>query len=146
MEKTEAPSPRPTKHAATETGPPLRDYRVELREEQRRAERHEQRHQDAMARLKKQASNQMAKVNAHAEQMVHEHKEAMSRLQEQAVGKDAEFKRKLEEYAATVAEKEKEVLDLQAALDYAKEWNRQEEERNRQWEEKLVAENIELQS
>ena len=68
----------------------------------------------------------MAELNAHAEQMVHEHKEAMGRLQERAARKDAEFKRKLEEYAATVAEKEKEVLDLQAALDYVKEWNRRE--------------------
>ena len=78
--------------------------------------------------------------------MVHEQKEAMCRLQEQAAGKEAEFKRKLEEYAATVAEKEKEVLDLQAALDYVKEWNLREEERNRQREEKMVAENAELQS
>ena len=28
MEKTEAPSPRPTKQVATQTGPPLRDYRA----------------------------------------------------------------------------------------------------------------------
>ena len=62
------------------------------------------------------------------------------------MGKDAEFKRKLEEYAATVAQKEKEVMDLQSALDYAKEWNRREEERNHQREEKMVAENAELQS
>ena len=45
-----------------------------------------------------------------------------------------------------MAEKEKEVLDLHAALDYAKEWNHREEERNRQREEKMVAENAELQS
>ena len=109
MEKTEAPSPRPTKQVATQTGPSLRDYRAELREEQRRAERHEQRHQDTMALLKEQASNRMAKLNAHAEQMVDEHKAAMGRLQEQAAGKEAEFKHKLEEYMATVAEKEKEV-------------------------------------
>ena len=141
-----APPPRPTKEEATQTGPPLRDYRAELREEQRRTERHEQRHQDAMARLKEEASNRMAELKAQAEQMVHEQKEAMGRLQEQATGKEAELKRKLAEYAATVAEKEKEVLDLQAALDYAKEWNRREEERNRQREEKMVAENAELQS
>ena len=88
----------------------------------------------------------MAELKAQAEQMVHEQKEAMGRLQEKATGKEAELKRKLEEYAATVAKKEKEVLDLQAALDYAKEWNRREEERNRQREEKMVAENAELQS
>ena len=41
----------------------------------------------------------------------------MGRLQAQAAGKEAELTSKLEEYAATVAEKEREVLDLQAALD-----------------------------
>ena len=87
----------------------------------------------------------MAELKAQAEQMVHEQKEAMGQLQEQATGKEAELKCKLAEYAATVAEKEKEVLDLQVALDYAKEWNRREEERNRQREEKMVAENADLQ-
>ena len=46
-----APPPRPTKQEATQAGPPLQDYRAELREEQRRTERHEQQHQEAMARL-----------------------------------------------------------------------------------------------
>ena len=99
-----------------------------------------------MARLKEETSNRIAELKAQAEQMVHEHKEAMGWLQEQAAGKEAEFKRKLEEYAATVAEKEKEVLHFQAALNYAKEWNRREEERNCQRKEKMVAENAELQS
>ena len=89
--------------------------------------------------LKEEASNRMVELKAEAEQMVHEQKEAMGRLQEQATGKEAELKRKLAAYAATMAEKENEVLDLQAALDYAKEWNRREEERNRQREEKMVA-------
>ena len=52
----------------------------------------------------------------------------------------------MKENSAALAEKEKEVLDLQAALDYAKEWNRREDERNRQREEELVAVNAELQS
>ena len=141
-----APPPRPTREVAIQTRPSLRVYRAELREEQRWTERHEQRHQDAIARLKEEASNRMAELKAQAEQMVHEQKEAMGRLQEQAAGKDVEFKRKLEEYAATVAEKEKEILNLQAALDYVKQWNRWEEQRNRQREEKMVAENVELQS
>ena len=81
-----------------------------------------------MARLKEETSNRIAELKAQAEQMVHEQKEAMDRLQEKTAGKEAELNSKLEEYAATVAEKEKEVLDLQAALDYAKEWNRREEE------------------
>ena len=98
-----------------------------------------------MARLKEEASNRIAELKAQAKQMVHEQKEAMDRLQERTAGKEAELKRKLEQYAATVAEKEKEVLDLQAALDYAKEWNRREE-RNRQREEKMEPPNAELQS
>ena len=40
-ENTESPPPRPTKEVATQTGPLLRDYRAELREEQRRTERHD---------------------------------------------------------------------------------------------------------
>ena len=141
-----APPPRPTKEEETKIGPPLRDYRAELREEQRWTKRHKQLHQDAIACLEEEASNRMAELKAQAEEMVHEQKEAMGRLQEQVAGKEIELKRKLEEYAATMAEKEKEVLDLHAALDYAKEWNLGEEERNRQREEKLVAENAELQS
>ena len=42
--------------------------------------------------------------------------------------------------------KEKEVLDLQATLTDAKEWNLREEERNRRREEDLIAENGELRS
>ena len=73
----------------------------------------------------------MADLNAHTEHMVQEHNEAMGRLREQAAGKEADLKRRREEYAAALAEKEKEVLDLQATLDYAKEWNHREDERNR---------------
>ena len=146
MEKTEIPPPRAPKEVATQTEPPLRDYRAELKEEQRRTERHEQRHQEAMARLKEEASKQMAEIRAQADQRIHEQNEALGRVQAQAAGKEAELKSKLEEYAATVAEKEKEVLDLQAALDNAKYWNHRLEERNRQQEERMIAENAELQS
>ena len=97
-----------------------------------------------MARLKEQASSRVAELNAHAEHMVQEHNEAMGRLREHATGKEADLKCRMEEYATTVAEKEKEVLDLQAALDYAKEWNHWEDERNRRREEDLVAANAEL--
>ena len=78
--------------------------------------------------------------------MLREHNEEMGRLREQAASKDAEFKQKMKENSTALAEKEKEFLDLQAALDYAKEWNRREDERNRQREEELVAVNAELQS
>ena len=56
MEKTDTPPPRPTKEVASQTEPLLRDYRAELKEEERRTERHEQRHQEAMAHLKEEAS------------------------------------------------------------------------------------------
>ena len=78
--------------------------------------------------------------------MVREHNEAMGRLREQVAGKEAELKHRMEEYSAALTEKEKEVLDLQSALDYAKEWNHREDERNRRKEEELIAENVELRS
>ena len=62
----------------------------------------------------------------------------------QAAGIGKELKSKLEEYAATVAEKEREVLEFQAALDNAHDWNRRQEERHRQREERMIAENAEL--
>ena len=67
-------------------------------------------------------------------------------MQEQAVGTEAELTSKLEEYAATMAEKEREVLELPAALDNAHDWNRRQEESHRQREERMIAENAELQS
>ena len=144
MEKTETPPPRPTKQVATQTGPPLRDYRAELKEENARFDRREQRHKEAMARLKEDAASRIAELNTRAEHMLREHNEERGRLREQAASKDAELKEKMKEYSAALAEKEQEVLDLQAALDYAKEWNRREDERNRRREEELVAANAEL--
>ena len=146
MEKTETPPPRPTKQVATQTGPPLRDYRAELKAEIARSDRREQWHKEAMARLQEQASSRVAELNTHAEHMLRKHNEEMSQLREQAASKDAEFKQQMKEYSAALAEKEQEVLDLHAALDYAKDWNRREDERNRRREEELVAANAELQS
>ena len=99
-----------------------------------------------MAHLKEQASSWVAELNTHAEHMVREHNEAMGRLREQAASKEAEFKQRMEEYSAALKAKEKEVLDLKAALTDAKEWNLREEERNRRREEELIAENGELRS
>ena len=53
--QTKAPSPLPTKQAATQTGPPLRDYRAELKAEIARSDRREQWHKEAMAHLQEQA-------------------------------------------------------------------------------------------
>ena len=63
--------------------------------------------------------------------MLREHNEAMGHFREQAMNKEAEFKQRMEEYSAAVKEKEKEVLDLHAALTHAKEWNLREDEWNR---------------
>ena len=110
--QTEAPSPFPTKQAATQIGPPLRDYRAELKAEIPRSDHREQWHKDAMALLKEQASNRVAELTTHAEHMVREHNEAMGHLTEQAASKEAEFKQRMAEYSAALKEKEKKVLDL----------------------------------
>ena len=142
----EAPFPLPTKQAATKTGPLLRDYRVELKAEIARSARREQWQKEAMARLQEQASSRVAELKTHAEYMLREHNEAMGRFREQAANKENEFKQRMEEYLAALKEKEKQVLGLQAALDYAKEWNHREDERNCQREEALIAENALLWS
>jgi hypothetical protein len=152
MEKTATPPPRPSKEVATQTEPPLRDYRAELKEEQRRTERHEQRHQEAMARLKEEASQRMAEIRAQADQKIYAQNEALDRLKAQAAAKEAELTSKLEEHAATVAERERErerereIVEIQAALDNAHDWNRRLEESHHQREERMIAENTELQS
>ena len=119
--------------------------RAELKEEQRRTERHEQRHQEAMAHLKEEASTRMAEIRAQADQRIHEQNKALGRLQVQATTTEAELTSKLEEYAAIVAEKEREIVEIQAALDNAHDWHRRLEESHRQREERMIAENAELQ-
>ena len=110
--QTEAPSPLPTKQAATQTGPPLRDYRAELKAEIVRSDRREQWHKEAMARLKEQATSREAELITQAELRAQEYNGAMGRLREQVASKEAEFKQRMEEYSAALKEKEKEVLDL----------------------------------
>ena len=99
-----------------------------------------------MARLKEQATSREAELTTHAEHRAQEYSGEMGRLREQAASKEAEFKQRMEEYSAALKEKEKEVVDLHAALTYAKEWNHREDERNRRREEDLIAENAELRS
>ena len=96
-----------------------------------------------MARLKEEASQRMAEIRAQADQRIYEQNEALGRVQAQAAGREAELTSKLEEYAATMAEKEREVLELQAVLDNAHDWNRRQEESHRQREERMIAENAE---
>ena len=52
----------------------------------------------------------------------------------------------IEEHVVALKAKEKEVLDLQVALTEAKERVLREEERNRQREHELFAENLEIHS
>ena len=94
--------PRPqTTQAATQTGPPLRDYRDELKAQIARAELAEQQHNDAIAQL-----------------------------QEQAADREAELKRLLAESSVALKAQEREVMNLQVAITEAKERFNKEEERN----------------
>ena len=98
MEKfaqTDTPSPPPTKQAATQTWPPLRDYRAKLKAEIARSDRREQWHKEAMARLKEQAASREAKLITHAELRAQEYNGAMGRLREQAASKEAEFTQRM---------------------------------------------------
>ena len=99
-----------------------------------------------MARLKDEASQRMADIRAQADRKIHEQNEALARIQAQAAGREAELTSQLEEYRATVADKERAIFELQSSLDNALDWHRRREESHRQQEERLIAENEELQS
>mgnify|MGYP006973847085 CR=1 FL=1 len=58
-----------SKQAATQIGPPLREYRAELKAEIVRSERREKWHTEAMACLKEQATSREAELNTHAKLM-----------------------------------------------------------------------------
>ena len=100
-----------------QTGPPLRNYRAKIKAEIVRTERMEQRHE-----------------------------EGMGQLREQVASREVEVKKMFDEHLVASKAKEKEVLDLHIALTEAKERVLKEEERNRQWEHELFAENEELRS
>ena len=55
------PHPRTTQ-AATQTGPPLRNYRAELKAQIARAELAEQQHNDAIAQLREQVVGREAEL------------------------------------------------------------------------------------
>ena len=110
--------PRPqTTQAATQTGPPLRDYRDELKA------------QIALAELAEQ-----------------HHNEAIGQLREQAAGREANLKRLLAESSAALKAQEREVMNLQVAITEAKERFIKEEERNSRRELYQFEENEELRS
>ena len=68
----------------------------------------------------------------------------MDQLQEQATSREAELAQRMEEHSVAMKAKEKEVLDLQVTLTDTKERILREEERNRQQEQELFAENTEI--
>ena len=143
-ETTIAPSLRLTYEVATQTGPPLRDYRAELRDEQRRTERHDRQHQEDMARQKEEASQQIADIIAQADRKIREQHEALARLQAQAASRETELEHQLEEYRVAVADKEQTIYELQASLDGALDWNRQQVEEHSQREAALNEDNEEM--
>ena len=87
----DTPSPPPNTEASTQTGPPIRDYRAELKAEIARSKRHENWHKEAMDRLKVQATSREAELNIHAEIMVEEYDGVVARLRNQAAGREAEL-------------------------------------------------------
>ena len=94
--------PRPqTTQAATQTGPPLRDYRDELKA------------QIALAELAEQ-----------------HHNEAIGELWERVAGREANLKRLFAESSVALKAQEREVMNLQVAITEAKERFIKEEERN----------------
>ena len=102
-----------------------------------------------MGRLSEQAAGWEDKIKAeiaHAELMAQQYNETMGNLREQAASRDAELAQRIEEHSVALQAKEKEVLDLQVALTDAKERILREEERNRQREHELFAENEEIRS
>ena len=88
----------------------------------------------------------MADIRAQADRKIHEQNEALARIQAQAAAREAELTSQLEEYRAIVAYKARAIFELQSSLDNALDWHRRREESHRQQEERLIAENEELQS
>ena len=72
------------------------------------------------------------------------HNEVMDQLREQAASREAELKQIIDENSAALQAKEKEALDLHVTLTEAKERVLREEERNRQREHELFAENLNI--
>ena len=72
------------------------------------------------------------------------HNEVMDQLREQAASREAELKQIIDENSAALQAKEKEALDLHVTLTEAKERILREEERNRQREHELFAENLNI--
>ena len=136
-----------TTQAATQTGPPLRNYRDELKAEIARSEHLEKWHREAMGCLWEQAASREVEVKAelaHTELIAQQYNATMGQLREQAVSREAELAQRIEEHSLALKAKEKEVLELRVALTEAQERILREAERNSQRELKLFAETEEI--
>ena len=76
--------------------------------------------------------------------MAQQYNATMDQLRKQATSREAELAQRMEEHSVAMKAKEKEVLDLQVTLTDTKERILREEERNRQQEQELFAENTEI--
>ena len=70
----------------------------------------------------------------------------MARIQAEAAGRETELRSQLEEYRATVADKERAIYELQSSLDRALDWHQRREEIHREQQESLIAETQDLRS
>ena len=75
------PQPQTTQ-AATQTRPPLRNYRAELKAEIAQTERMEQRHNEEIGQLREQA----ASLEAELKQMIEEHSVALKAKEKEVLG------------------------------------------------------------
>ena len=102
-----------------------------------------------MGQLREQAVSREAErtaKRARTKHMEQQHNEAIGHLREQVAIREVELKQRIDEHSVALKAKEKEVLDLQVALTEAKERILREEERNRQREQELFAENLDIRS
>ena len=94
-----------TTQAATQTGPPLWNYRAELKAEIARSERMEHWHKEAMGRLREQAANREAELKAElarTELLAQQHNEEIGQIREQVASRETELKQRIDEHSATL--------------------------------------------
>ena len=113
--QTDRESSAQLQQAATQTGPPLRDYQEELQAQIALAEMAEQNHNNILGQQR-----------------------------EQAASREANLKRLLAKRSAALEAREREVMTLQVSITEAKERFIKETERNSQREQELFADNQEL--
>ena len=115
---------------ATQTGPPLRDYRAELKAEITRNERLEKRLRETISQLQEKAAAREAEFKTYAENMAQERQDALNRAREHALTLETMLTKTTQDHAAVVKEKDREVRTLRAALDDIKEQQQRTVERH----------------